>query len=179
MYYKVIHQCAESLRVLETCLDKTEQLAVAKGVDADAFMSRRLAPNMQPFTYQVQSACDYLKAGAAWLSGQAPPKHADMEQSINDIRARIKKTLDFVHSVEEARYRDAAQRKMALSWAPGKVINGENYLLQITIPNVFFHIGMAYAILRHYGVDIGKMDFLGRLSFEDIDPELATHQRPA
>jgi uncharacterized protein len=64
-------------------------------------------------------------------------------------------------SVKESQYADARERKVKLSWAPGKVIGGEDYLLQMTIPNTFFHIAMAYAILRHNGVDVGKMHFLG------------------
>ena len=117
---------------------------------------------MSPFTYQVQSACDYVKAAAAWLSGQTPPKHEDNEQTIDDVRARIRKTVAFAESVREAQYAGAAERKVSLSFAPpGKVLGGEDYLLQMTVPNVYFHVAMAYAILRHNGVDIGKMDFLG------------------
>jgi hypothetical protein len=122
---------------------------------------------MKPFIYQVQSACDYVKAAAAWLSGQTPPKHEDNEQTIDEVRARIRKTVAFAESVTEAQYAVAAERKVSLSWAPGKVLVGEDYLLQMTIPNVYFHIAMAYAILRHSGVDIGKMDFLGPINWID------------
>lgn len=83
------------------------------------------------------------------------------------MRARIRKTVAFVESVEEAQYADAGERKIKVSWAPGKVIAGEDYLLEMTIPNVFFHIAMTYAILRHNGVDVGKMDFLGPISLVD------------
>ena len=129
--------------------------------------SSRLAPDMQHFIYQVQSACDYVKAAAAWLSGQAPPKHEDNEQTIDELRARIRKTVAFAESVKEAQYAGASERKVKLSWAPGKVIGGEDYLLQMTIPNTFFHIAMAYAILRHNGVDVGKTDFLGPINLVD------------
>ena len=122
---------------------------------------------MQHFIYQVQSGCDYVKAAAAWLSGQTPPKHEDNERTIDELRARIRKTVDFAESVKEAQYAGASERKVKLSWAPGKVIGGEDYLLQMTIPNTFFHIAMAYAILRHNGVDVGKMDFLGPINLVD------------
>ncbi len=122
---------------------------------------------MQPFTYQVQSACDYVKAAAAWLSGQALPKHEDTETTIDELRARIRKTIAFVERVPQAQYEGASARKVKLSWAPGKVLGSEDYVLQMTIPNVYFHITMAYAILRHNGVDIGKQDFLGRVNFVD------------
>ena len=130
-------------------------------------MTGRLAPDMKDFIYQVQSACDYVKAGAAWLSGQTPPKHEDNEQTIDEVRARIWKTVAFAESVNEARYAGASERRVKLSWAPGKIIGGEDYLLQMTIPNTFFHIARAYAILRHNGVDVGKMDFLSPINLVD------------
>src|SRR5215471_12297773 len=120
MYYQVIAQCSQSLRNLKTCLDKADRYAATKKFDAGVLMISRLAPDMQPFAYQVQSACDYVKAAAAWLSGQTPPKHEDNERTIDELRARIRKT----------------------------------------IANTYFHIAMAYAILRHNGVEVGKQDFL-------------------
>jgi hypothetical protein len=165
MYYQVISQCVQSLKNLEACLDKARQYADAKKFDVSVLMTSRLAPDMQPLIYQVQSACDYVKAAAAWLSGQTPPKHEDNEQTIDELRARIWKTVAFSESVKEAQYAGASERKVKFSWAPGKVIGGEDYLLQMTIPNTFFHIAMAYAILRHNGVDVGKMDFLGPINF--------------
>lgn len=167
MYYQVISQCAQSLKNLEACLDKAEQHAGVKKFDVGVLMTSRLAPDMQHLIYQVQSACDYVKAAAAWLSGQTPPKHEDDEKTIDELRARIRKTIAFAESVNEVQYAGAGERKVKFSWAPGKVIGGEDYLLQITIPNTFFHIAMAYAILRHNGVDVGKMDFLGHVNLVD------------
>src|SRR5438552_13143100 len=167
MYYQVISQCTQSLRNLETCLDKAEQHAAAKKFDVGVLMTSRLAPDMQHFIYQVQSACDYVKAAAAWLSGQTPPKHPDTEQTIGEIRDRIRKTVAFAESVTEAQYAGAGERKVKLSMSGGKIIDGNHYLLQVTIPNVYFHLTTAYAILRHNGVDIGKMAFLGSLTWRD------------
>jgi hypothetical protein len=167
MFYRVISQCAQALKNIETWLDKAEQHAAARKFDVDVLMGGRLAPDMQPFVYQVQSACDYVKAAAAWLSGQKPPKHEDDEQTIDEVRSRIRKTVVFAEGVREAEYVGADERTVALSWMPGKVIKGEDYLLQVIIPNVFFHVSMAYAILRHNGVDVGKRDFLGPMSFVD------------
>src|SRR4029079_11065436 len=161
MYYQVISQCTQSLKNLETCLDKAEQHAAAKKFNVGVLMTSRLAPDMQHFIYQVQGGGDYVRPAAAWLSGQTPPKHEDNEQTIDELRARIRKTVAFVDSVKEAQYAHASESKVKLSWAPGKVIGGKDYLLQMIIPNTFFHIAMAYAILRHNGVDVGKMDFLG------------------
>src|ERR1044071_5791949 len=167
MYYQAISQCTQMLKNLESWLDKAEEYAGTKKFDVGVLMTGRLAPDMKPFLYQVQSACDYVKAAVAWLSGQTPPKHEDNEQTIDELRARIRKTVAFAESVREAKYAGASERKVKLSWAPGKVIGGEDYLLQMTIPNTFFHIAMAYAILRHNGVDVGKMDFLGSINLID------------
>src|SRR5512133_11296 len=116
MYYQEISQCTQSLKNLETCLDKAEQHAAAKKFDVGVLMTSRLAPDMQHFIYQVQSACDYVKAAAAWLSGQTPPKHEDNEQTIDELRARIRKTVAFAETVREAKYAGASERKVKLSW---------------------------------------------------------------
>ena len=167
MYYEAVSQCTRMLRNIETWLDKAEKHAAAKTFDVNILMTDRLAPDMKPFIYQVQSACDYVKGAAAWLSGQVPPKHEDNEQTIGDARARIRKTVAFAESVSEAQYAGASDRKVSLLWASGKQLGGKDYLLQIAIPNVYFHVAIAYAILRHNGVDIGKMDFLGPVNWID------------
>ena len=167
MFYRAVSQCAQSLKNLQTCLDKAEQHAAARKFDVNVLMTSRLAPDQHPFIYQVQSACDYVKAAAAWLSGQTPPKHEDNEQTISEVRARIEKTIAFVESVQESQYAAASERKVTLSWAPGKVIGGVDYLLQVTVPNTYFHIMTAYSILRHNGVDVGKFDYLGSMNFVD------------
>jgi uncharacterized protein len=166
MYYDVIAQSAQSLKNLLACLDKAEAYAAEKQFDVGVLLTSRLAPDMQPFTYQIQSACDYVKAAAAWLSGQTPPRHEDNERTIAELRARILKTVAFVDSVKREQFAGAQDRAVKLSWAPpGKVIGGADYLLQVAIPNIYFHLAMAYAILRHNGVDVGKRDFLGPLNF--------------
>lgn len=168
MYYPIIRQFSQALRNIEVWLDKAEQHAAAKKFDVGVLMTSRLAPDMREFIYQVQSACDYVKGAAAGLSGQTPPRHVDDEQTIEEVRARIRKTVAFAESVAEGQYAAARDRKVSLSFAPqGKVIGGEAYLLQIAIPNIYFHLTTAYAILRHNGVDIGKRDFLGPIHWVD------------
>ncbi|MGF6757421.1 DUF1993 domain-containing protein [Paraburkholderia sp. GAS42] len=167
MYHQAISQCVHALKAVEIFLDKAERHAQEKNYDVNVLMSGRLAPDMMPFTYQVQSACDYVKAGAAWLSEQKPPMHEDTERTIDEVRARIRKTVEFAQSVTAEQYANANEQKVKMSWAPGKVLEGQVYLLQMTIPNVYFHVAMAYAILRQNGVDVGKMDFLGAIDFID------------
>lgn len=167
MVYEIVEQCGQSLGNLQVCLNKAEQYAAAKEFDVDVLLTSRLAPDQHHFIYQVQSACDYVKGAAGWLSGQTPPKHEDNEKTIDELRERIRKTLAFVESIRREQYAQASTKRVRLSWAPGKVIEGIDYLLQVTIPNVFFHITTAYAILRHNGVDVGKMDYLGTMKFVD------------
>jgi hypothetical protein len=166
-YYRAIGQCTRSLKNLEACLDKAQKYSAEKKFGVEVLMAERLAPDMGGFIYQIQSACDYVKGAAAWLSGQVPPRHQDNETTIDEVRARIRKTVVYVESLTRPQYAEAASRRVKLSWAPGKIISGEDYLLQVAIPNVYFHIVMAYAILRHNGVDVGKMDFLGPMNFVD------------
>ena len=164
MFYQAISQCAQMLKNLDVWLDKAQQHAAAKKFDVGVLMTSRLAPDQKPFIYQVQSACDYTKGGAAWLSGQTPPKHEDNEKTIEEVRARLRKTIAFVESVKQEQYAGAENCRVKMSFAPpGTVIVGADYLMQMVVPNVFFHVTMAYAILRHNGVDVGKMDFLGPL----------------
>src|SRR3979411_3541974 len=99
MYYQVVSQSSKSLKNIEVWLDKAEQFAAAKHFDVGVLLNGRLAPDMKPLIYQVQSACDYVKAAAAWLSGQKPPKHEDNEQTVEELRERIRKTVSFDVSV--------------------------------------------------------------------------------
>lgn len=168
MYYPIILQWRQALKNIEVWLDKAEQHAAAKKFDVGVLMTSRLAPDMRDFIYQVQSACDYIKGAAAALSGQTPPRHEDNERTIEQLRARIGKTVAFAESVAEGQYAGASDRRVSLSFAPrGKTLGGEDYLLQIAIPNIYFHLTTAYAILRHNGVDIGKRDFLGPIHWVD------------
>jgi uncharacterized protein len=166
VYYQAISQLAQNLKAVEIWLNKAKELVDARNINIDVLLNGRLAPDMKPFIYQVQSASDYLKGGAAWLSGQKPPVYDDNEKTIDELRARIQRTVAFVESLTEEQFADAAGQKVSMSWAPeGKILVGQDYLLQMVIPNAYFHIAMAYAILRHHGVDIGKMDFLGPISW--------------
>ena len=169
MYYRAVLQLTQALKNVDGWLDKVEQHAAARQVDVGVLMRSRLAPDMGAFVYQVQSACDYVKGTAAWLSGQTAPRHEDNETTIGEVRARLRKTIAFVEGVQEDQYTGASARNVRISWGPpGKLLQAQDYLLQVSIPNVYFHVMAAYAILRHNGVDLGKMDFLGPISW--IDP---------
>lgn len=165
MYFLALSQCTQALGNVEHWLDKAELLAQTKNFDIDVLLTARLAVDMQPLTYQIQSACDYVKGGAARLAGLIPPKHEDNEKTLADVRARIRKTVEFAKSVTQDQYAGADERTVAMMWAGGRTLKGPDYLLQMTIPNTYFHLSMAYAILRHHGVDVGKLDFLGHINW--------------
>lgn len=170
MYHHVVGQYVRVLKGIERWLDKAEQLAAEKEFDVDVLMHSRLAPDMKDFAYQIQSACDYVKGAAGWLSGQKPPSHADTEKTFGELRERIRKTIAYAEGIAEDRFAAAEDQKIQLGWMPGKILNAQDYLLQMSIPSVFFHVCTAYAILRHNGVNLGKMDFLGEVNFVDGAP---------
>src|ERR1700730_846405 len=121
MYYQVISRCTQMLKNVGSWLDKAEEYAGNRKFDATVLLNDRLAPDMKPFTYQVQSACDYVKSAAAWLSGRAPPKYEHNAQTFDEVRTRLRKTIVFAESVTEGQYVGAAEQRVAVAWASGKL----------------------------------------------------------
>ena len=158
---------AKTLKNLEAWLDKAAAHATAKKFEVDVLAGSRLAPDAYDLVRQIQAACDQAKYTAAYLGGKPPPSHADIEKTIAELRQRISKCLAFVESVTEQDYAGAEERKVSPGWLGGKWLRGEDYLVELAIPNFFFHVTMAYAILRHNGVDLGKMDYIGSLSIRE------------
>jgi len=154
--------CKTMLGNLSHCLDKAQAHAQAKGFDAAVLLQYRMAPDMLPFTKQVQIACDAAKNGVARISGAEAPRFEDNEASFADLKARIGKTLDFLASVP-AQTLDGTEDK-EITFPVGKdktrTMKCEAYLKHWMLPNMFFHVTMAYAILRHNGVELGKSDYL-------------------
>jgi|SRR5450631_3662765 hypothetical protein len=145
-------------------LDKAEAHATARKFDTTVYLAARLAPDMLPFTKQIQIACDAVKFGVARLAGVEAPKFEDDEASFTDLRARIAKTLDFVQSVPASRIDGTEAKDVVVPRRDGSMtLKGEAYLKHFVLPNFFFHVTTTYALLRHNGVDLGKADFLGAL----------------
>jgi len=150
------------LKNLSAWLDKAEAHATAKNFDAAVLLSARLAPDMLPFTTQVQICCDTAKFLMARLAGVDAPKFDDSEKTLADLRARIAATIEFVKSVPADSIDGTEDKDVTLPRRTGPVVmKGEAYLKHFALPNFFFHVTTAYAILRHNGVDLGKADFLG------------------
>lgn len=143
-------------------IEKAEAHAQAKKFDPSVYLTARLAPDMLPFTRQVQIACDTAKFCMARLGGVEAPKHEDNEASLGDLKARISKTLTFIQSVPADQIVGTEDKDINVPRRDGVlVMKGEAYLKHFATPNFYFHVTTAYALLRHYGVELGKADFLG------------------
>ena len=147
---------------LSSILDKAAAHAAAKKFDPAALAQARLFPDMFPLTRQVQITCDTAKGAAARLAGIDIPKHEDTETTLDELKQRIAKTLDFVKSVKAEQMKGAESKTIELKF-PSRTISftGLSYLMNFVLPNFFFHESMTYALLRSSGVEVGKMDFLG------------------
>jgi hypothetical protein len=153
---------AKTLGNMLTWLDKAQAHAEARKFDVNNFLAMRLAPDMLPFTRQVQIASDNAKGPVARLAGIEIPKYEDNEASFDELRERIRKTVQFIKSVPADQIDGSEEREIVLPLRSGELrFSGENYLKHFALPNFFFHATTAYALLRHGGVELGKSDFLG------------------
>jgi hypothetical protein len=147
---------------LSHILDKGEAHAQARKFDPSVLLQYRLAPDMLPFTRQVLIACDGPKNGIARISGVEAPKFDDTESTFPELKARIQKTLDYLSSVPNDRIDGTEDKEITfpVGRENTRTMKGEAYLKHWVLANFHFHITMAYAILRHNGVELGKNDYL-------------------
>lgn len=147
---------------LSTMLDKGGAQAASRGFDAAVLLQSRLAPDMFPLVRQVQIAADAAKLAVARLTGVAPPKNPDDETSVEQLRARIESTRAFIRGVPRDAFDGAETRRVEVPTRTASyAFDGRTFLLHWALPNFYFHVTTAYAILRHNGVDVGKRDYLG------------------
>jgi hypothetical protein len=148
---------------LDAVLGKAQALAVARKFEPVALIQSRLYPDMFPLSKQVQIACDFARGVSARLAGADVPAYEDKETTFDELRALIARTLAFVDSLDAAHFDSSASREIVLR--PGtpkeKRLTGTAYLLSYGLPQFFFHVTTAYALLRHNGVEIGKRDYMG------------------
>ena len=147
----------QMLRNLSAIMDKAE----AQGGDLAAYMEARLAPDMHPFSRQIQMVSDAAKGGAARLAGVAPPSMPDTETTWAELKERLAKTIDFVSSIKPEQVNGDENRTVELP-LPGRTMTftAKDFLFNFGLPNFFFHVTTAYGLLRKQGVPLGKMDFL-------------------
>jgi hypothetical protein len=162
--YETVQLFAKTLENLDKWMDKAESHAKERGFEVDVLAHARLAPDQYDFIKQVQATCDQAKFAAAYLSGGKAPSHPDTEQTFSDLRQRIQKATSYLATVKEKDFAGADERKVAPPWLGGRWFEGHDFLVEMAIPNFFFHASMAYAILRHNGVPLGKMDYIGGIT---------------
>ncbi len=149
---------------LSAILDKGAAHAAARKFDSNVLVASRLAPDMLPLSKQVQIACDLSKNSIARLAGVEPPRFEDNEKTLEELKARIAKTIDYLKSVPPGSLEGSEDRDIKVPAGERTLeFKGLAFLQRWAIPNVFFHVTTAYNILRHNGVEIGKRDFLGSL----------------
>jgi uncharacterized protein len=149
---------------LSAILEKGTALAAHKKFDSSILVAARLAPDMLPLSKQVQIACDTAKKGAARLAGVDAPPFEDNEKTIEELRTRIARTIDFLKSLPPGAFEGCEDRDIKVPAGDRTLeFKGLSYLQRWILPNLFFHVTTAYNILRHNGVEIGKRDYLGSL----------------
>lgn len=150
------------LGALLAWLDKAEAHAAARKFDANNYLQLRLAPDMLPLVSQIRIASDGAKACVARLAGQEPPKFEDNESTLAELRERVQKTLAYVESVAASAIDGSESRDIVIPMRSRDPVRlkGLAYLQHWALPNFFFHVTTAYALLRHAGVELGKADFL-------------------
>jgi len=152
------------LNALSANLDKGAAFAAAKKFDPSVLLQSRLAPDMFNLTRQVQVATDQARRGTARLAGVEAPSYEDNETTIDQLKARIAKTVAWLKTADPKAIDAAAEREVVLPLGSGKGhMRGDDYLNHFVLPNFYFHITAAYTIMRHLGVDLGKRDFLGTI----------------
>jgi len=167
LYDATVPIFTKHLRAIDSWLDKAVAYAEKKKFDPEILLQARLAPDQYPFLRQVQSACDQAKWTVAKLAGKEGPAHPDTEKTIAEVRARIKTVCDYLATFKPEDFAGAEERPCRHAYFPeGKSIRGGDYLDHLALPNFHFHVTLAYSILRHNGVDLGKQDFITSLPWK-------------
>jgi len=164
MFQVSVPRFIHTLESLRSILDKAMAYEEAKKLDPSVLPNARLYPDMLPLSSQVQIATDIARSTTARLAGVEPPSYEDNEKTLDDLTARIQRTVDYMAGLDVSAFENATTREITrpVRGQP-HTFTGTNYFLQFAVPNVYFHAATAYGILRHNGVPLGKADFLGVL----------------
>jgi uncharacterized protein len=165
MYQASVPVFLQGLKNLAAILDKAAGQAAERKIDPGVLLNARLAPDMFPLVRQVQIASDHAKGASARLAGIDVPKFEDVEKSFDDLQQRLVRVTEFVRSIDPAQIDGSEEREITLPiGGQTMAFKGQAYLLHFALPNFYFHLTTAYAILRHNGIVIGKRDFIGAIS---------------
>ena len=163
MYQASVPTFIQMLNNLSVVLEKAAAHAEAKKIDPAVLINARLYPDMYPLSRQVQIATDNAKGCAARLAGLDPPSYEDSESSFSELIARLRKTTEYLSTFKPEQIDGSEERTVILKFRNGsRTFAGLPYLLNYVLPTIYFHITTAYGILRHNGIEIGKLDYLGR-----------------
>jgi hypothetical protein len=163
MYQASVSAFTRQLNNLAAILEKGAAHAEAKKIDPKVLLSSRLYPDMFPLVRQVQIATDTARAGAARLAAVEVPAQEDNEATFGELVARVRKTISYLETLKAEQFEGSEDR--TVTWqtrSSTKTMQGMPYLQNHLLPNLYFHITTTYNILRHSGVELGKMDFLGK-----------------
>lgn len=163
--YLIVREMRKLLGSLNTLLDKGVAHATGKKFDVGVLLEARLAPDMFPLIRQIQICCDQAKFAASRGAGKESPAHPDNEKTLDDLRARISKVVEYLDGFQASDFAGIEDRTISLPRWEGKSMRAIDYVIENAMPNFFFHLTTAYLILRHNGVEIGKLDYLGALPF--------------
>ncbi len=162
MYQASLPALIRGLTNLQVILGKGEAYAAAKQIDHSALTTARLAPDMLPLARQIYIASDTAKGCAARLAGVEAPKYEDVEQTFEELHARLQKTIDYLKEFKETQIDGSEERAITLKMRSGPIeFTGLSYLLGFVLTNFYFHVTPGYDCLRHNGVELGKLDYLG------------------
>lgn len=168
-FHAQLVQMTKMLKNLDGWLEKSIEHAKAKGFEPAVLLRSRLAPDMYPLVNQIQTVCDGVKFLAARVAGKEAPKHPDSDTAtVEELRARIASVLEYCAGFSAKDFENADQRVVPLSFMPGKGMSAGDFVREMNVANTYFHLAMAYAILRHNGVPLGKQDYIGSLNLRDL-----------
>lgn len=162
MYQASVPAFGRVLAQLDAILDKAQNHAAARKIDPAALLTARLYPDMFTCLKQVQIVTDFCKGASSRLAGREVPSWPDDEKTFGDLKARIERTRALMETFRPVDIDGSEMRDITLKLSGASVkLKGQPYLVQFVLPNLYFHAATAYGILRHNGVEIGKMDFIG------------------
>jgi hypothetical protein len=167
--YAHVVQLTKMIKNLDRWLYRAGEYAASKNFEPEVLLQSRLAPDMYPLMRQIQSACDGAKSMAARLAGRQPPRHADTEQTYDEIRERIRTVLTYLGTFGPRDFKGVEDRIVPLPFMPGKGLSAGDFIHEMNLPNTYFHLCMAYAILRHNGVPLTKTEYIGSLNLLELD----------
>lgn len=167
LFEQTVPQLAKTLRNLDRWLKAAEAYADQRKFPVDNFVHQRLAVDQYPLVKQVQAICDNAKFAAGRLAGKDWPAHADTETTFEQFHQRIAAVLAYLETFKPEDFAGAEERKITLPWMGGKWMTGAEYVSEFALPNFYFHVTLAYSILRHNGVPLGKQDFIGSVPMRD------------